>query len=297
MSWLVATIKDRWQRCYGRVRNCPARATKVEDGQANGRAIKTRYRPEADTKVVFIGPCIANKAEMVRPEVAGAIDAVLTFREFRMMLGEECVDPDALPESRFDGPRIQNRQGLYACRDILASYVRAEPTPEELTPARAALEEYADVDLSCTHSARPVVLPQPGDRGGTAPGSTRPGPRTSSTAARAATAPAGRSPSPFARGWPRARCACPTSSTRWSATTVGWRGCTASCRMPRSSSSSPRSSRRWASLPPASPARSTIPSDDPAPLPPDARAGPGRRRAGAQAQAGARRGPSSRPSR
>ena len=43
MSWLVATIKDRWQRCYGRVRNCPARATKVEDGQANGRAIKTRY--------------------------------------------------------------------------------------------------------------------------------------------------------------------------------------------------------------------------------------------------------------
>lgn len=208
----------------------PYLAPVVSPMVATGRAIKTRYRPEADTKVVFIGPCIAKKAEMVRPEVAGAIDAVLTFREFRMMLGEECIDPDALPESRFDGPvpgtarifplsggllqsaaldedliqnqivvthgrvsamqllrelatgetsarfvdilfcegcidgpRIENRQGLYARRDILASYVRAESTPEELARARAALEEYADVDLSCTHSPRPVVLPQPSE--------------------------------------------------------------------------------------------------------------------------------------
>ena len=34
-----------------------------------------------DVKVVFIGPCVAKKSELFRPEVAGVVDCVLTFRE------------------------------------------------------------------------------------------------------------------------------------------------------------------------------------------------------------------------
>ena len=45
---------------------------------AAGRVIKALNK---DAKVVFIGPCIAKKSEATAPDVAGAIDFVLTFQE------------------------------------------------------------------------------------------------------------------------------------------------------------------------------------------------------------------------
>ena len=45
---------------------------------AAGRVIKELNK---DAKVVFIGPCIAKKAEAKEPELAGAIDFVLTYQE------------------------------------------------------------------------------------------------------------------------------------------------------------------------------------------------------------------------
>ena len=69
---------------------------------ALGRVVKERYHPGAH--VVFIGPCIAKKAEMNEPGVAGYVDAVLTFKELRDMWQAAAVDPSALQESDFDGP-------------------------------------------------------------------------------------------------------------------------------------------------------------------------------------------------
>lgn len=69
---------------------------------AMGRVIKRVYRPEA--KAVFIGPCIAKKAEIDDPEVAGAIDAVLTFVELDQMFQEAGLILEKLPESDPDGP-------------------------------------------------------------------------------------------------------------------------------------------------------------------------------------------------
>ena len=46
---------------------------------AMGRLIKRQYNPQA--KVVFIGPCIARKAEAEDEKVSGVIDAVLSFAE------------------------------------------------------------------------------------------------------------------------------------------------------------------------------------------------------------------------
>jgi len=81
----------------------PYLAPVVSPAIALGRAIKTEYLPEA--RVVFIGPCIAKKAEIHEKAVAGAIDAVLTFAELKELLGESSDSPSEMPESDVDGPR------------------------------------------------------------------------------------------------------------------------------------------------------------------------------------------------
>ena len=75
----------------------------VSPAIALGRVVKERYRPGA--AVVFIGPCIAKKAEIVDPNVAGAVDAALTFDELRRMWAEAGIDPATMPEESFDGPQ------------------------------------------------------------------------------------------------------------------------------------------------------------------------------------------------
>jgi len=47
---------------------------------AAGRILKSLYK---DAKVVFIAPCIAKKAEIKEPDLVGAIDYVLNFRELK----------------------------------------------------------------------------------------------------------------------------------------------------------------------------------------------------------------------
>jgi iron only hydrogenase large subunit-like protein/uncharacterized Fe-S cluster-containing protein len=61
-----------------------------------------RQRLGNDIRVVFIGPCVAKKAEAERPEYAGAVDAVLTFEELIEWLGQETIKLGACEESQFD---------------------------------------------------------------------------------------------------------------------------------------------------------------------------------------------------
>ncbi|MFH1757463.1 MAG: [Fe-Fe] hydrogenase large subunit C-terminal domain-containing protein [Pseudomonadota bacterium] len=69
---------------------------------AMGRLIKQAYHPHAN--VVFIGPCIAKKAEIDDPEVAGDVDAVLTFGELEKMLKEADIIMETLPKIDPNGP-------------------------------------------------------------------------------------------------------------------------------------------------------------------------------------------------
>jgi two-component system NtrC family sensor kinase len=69
---------------------------------AMGRVIKKVYSPEA--KVVFIGPCIAKKAEIDDREVSSDVDAVLTFKELEKMLQETEIAMETLPEINPEGP-------------------------------------------------------------------------------------------------------------------------------------------------------------------------------------------------
>ncbi|MCP4146730.1 MAG: histidine kinase [bacterium] len=57
-----------------------------------------------DLKVVFIGPCIAKKAEFKRDDVEDELAAVLTFQELREMFSHKNITPSNVEASEFDPP-------------------------------------------------------------------------------------------------------------------------------------------------------------------------------------------------
>lgn len=61
------------------------------------RVIKQKYGE--DTKVVFMGPCLAKKLE------SDEVDAVITFRELRSMLLKKEINSDEVEASDFDAPK------------------------------------------------------------------------------------------------------------------------------------------------------------------------------------------------
>jgi len=70
---------------------------------AMGRLIKRQYNPQA--KVVYIGPCVAIKDESMDEQVAGVIDAVITFPELMGMFVTQGIDAVHEDEEPFSGPR------------------------------------------------------------------------------------------------------------------------------------------------------------------------------------------------
>lgn len=67
---------------------------------AHGKRIKEKLG--AQTKVVFIGPCLAKKREAERVEYKGIVDAALTFTELLEWIEEEKIDLKMLETSEFD---------------------------------------------------------------------------------------------------------------------------------------------------------------------------------------------------
>lgn len=90
---------------------------------AAGRVIK-KLNPDA--KVVFIGPCIAKKAEAKEKDVAGAIDFVLTFQEVDEIFNALDIRPgelEGIPTREYSskGGRLYARTGgvSIAVEDVL----------------------------------------------------------------------------------------------------------------------------------------------------------------------------------
>ena len=69
---------------------------------AMGRYIKKNYG--ADTKVVFIGPCVAKKSEYKDSSVNDAVDAVLTFAELKEIFDSKEISIELLDEIDIDPP-------------------------------------------------------------------------------------------------------------------------------------------------------------------------------------------------
>lgn len=76
---------------------------------ASGRFLKDLYK---DAKVVFIAPCIAKKAEIIEPELRGAIDFVINFRELSEIFSALDIHPNNLPGDEKDQASLGGR--LYA---------------------------------------------------------------------------------------------------------------------------------------------------------------------------------------
>lgn len=86
-----------------------------------GKLIKDK---EPDSKVVFIGPCIAKKAEAQLDSVAPYIDRVLTFEELQAMLDAREIDITVLEETMLEESSSFGR-GFAKSGGVAAAVVQA----------------------------------------------------------------------------------------------------------------------------------------------------------------------------
>lgn len=96
---------------------------------AHGRIIKSIHG--LDTKVVFLGPCIAKKEEAIGDQrVAGAIDAILTFEELENWLAAENIVIKNCEEKPFANPEV-NINRLYPVSGGVISSVLKEGAEDD----------------------------------------------------------------------------------------------------------------------------------------------------------------------
>lgn len=96
---------------------------------AAGRVVK-KIHPEAVT--VFIGPCLAKKKEAKEPDIAGAVDYVLTFQEVRDIFEAAEISPEELTEEASEHSSRAGR--IYARTGGVSEAV--SKTLEQLHPGR-----------------------------------------------------------------------------------------------------------------------------------------------------------------
>ncbi|MHB8903293.1 MAG: [Fe-Fe] hydrogenase large subunit C-terminal domain-containing protein, partial [Thermoguttaceae bacterium] len=104
--------------------------------------------------VVFIGPCIAKKAEADSPLLGGEVSAVLTFPELRAMLAAARIEPSGVEPSEFDPPHgrvgavFPIGRGMLQTADIHEDLMTGEVVATEgRIRTFEAVREFADGDL------------------------------------------------------------------------------------------------------------------------------------------------------
>ena len=96
---------------------------------AAGRVVK-KLHPQAVT--VFVGPCMAKKKEAREPDIADAVDYVLTFQEVQDMFDAADIHPEELGE---DEKEHSSRAGrIYARTGGVSEAVKE--TVKQLNPKR-----------------------------------------------------------------------------------------------------------------------------------------------------------------
>ncbi|MEW6508829.1 MAG: [Fe-Fe] hydrogenase large subunit C-terminal domain-containing protein [Bacteroidota bacterium] len=93
-------------------------------------------------KVVFIGPCVAKKAEAERAEYKGLIDGVLTFTELLEWMEEEKIDLKQYEASEFDEQAASDAR-LYALTGGMSKTAALET--DNLNRSVYALSGYTDI--------------------------------------------------------------------------------------------------------------------------------------------------------
>ena len=75
-------------------------STNLSPMAALAKALKEE---DPSCKVVFVGPCIAKKGEIRKPEVEDIVDYVMTFEELQALIDSRDISVNELPESEFTG--------------------------------------------------------------------------------------------------------------------------------------------------------------------------------------------------
>jgi len=119
---------------------------------ACGRSVKALYR---DAVTVFVGPCIAKKAESREKDVWDAVDYVLTFTELRDILTAAAIDPAVLAEDIRDH---SSRAGIrYAVTGGVSDAVKStlnKLRPDRQIPLKA---EHADGIRACKEMLKTIL--------------------------------------------------------------------------------------------------------------------------------------------
>ena len=102
---------------------------------ACARALKRTYGDS--TRIVFIGPCVAKKAEAASESLRGEVDAVLTFIELGEMLSAHGVTPETVTPAEFDPPH----GGLGALFPISRGMLQAAHIDEDLVDGEVVATE------------------------------------------------------------------------------------------------------------------------------------------------------------
>jgi signal transduction histidine kinase/iron only hydrogenase large subunit-like protein len=120
---------------------------------AAARVMHALHGPELRT--VFIGPCLAKKVEASMDELAGEVDAAITFAELRAMFLSRGITPTSVTPSDFDPPHpgtgtlFPLNRGLFQAAGISEELDSTEAIAAQGGPASFvnAIEEFADGDV------------------------------------------------------------------------------------------------------------------------------------------------------
>ena len=100
---------------------------------ACGRMIK-RMHPDAVT--VFAGPCLAKKKEAREPDIADAVDYVLTFQEVKDIFEAADIHPEELED---DQKEHASKAGRLYARTGAVSYTHLDVYKRQVHDARKRL--------------------------------------------------------------------------------------------------------------------------------------------------------------
>jgi PAS domain S-box-containing protein len=124
---------------------------------AHGRLLKAQLGEE--TLVVFIGPCVAKKAEAERGGNREVIDCVLTFDELMEWLKQEGIDLGTCEESEFDVmPRGEARYYPLLGGSLRTANLPADLLTEQALPV-SGIDEVEDVLSLPGHNGGGLVEP------------------------------------------------------------------------------------------------------------------------------------------
>jgi two-component system NtrC family sensor kinase len=108
----------------------------------------------ADLRVVFIGPCVGKKMESADDDVAGEIDAVITYPELRSLFHARRIRADRVVPSDFDPPHpalgalFALSRGILQAAGVREDLLRGEVVAAEGVPSLlGAIGAFADGTL------------------------------------------------------------------------------------------------------------------------------------------------------